>query len=107
MADKKHAWWTWAIKNSVVMICWTVLAIYFGKWWIVLFSALFLSDLRTKEVREYTVYCDVCGDHIPPQESREKAQAEKKRLGWLTYEEDGQTKDMCPGCQERRINHGT
>ena len=31
-----------AIINSVLVICFIVLAIYFDRWWIVLFSALFL-----------------------------------------------------------------
>ena len=43
-----NAWTAWAIKNSVVMICWTVLAVVFGKWWIALFSVLSLSNLETK-----------------------------------------------------------
>lgn len=30
------------IINSVLVICFTVLSIYFDRWWIVLFSALFL-----------------------------------------------------------------
>lgn len=38
--------WAWAVKCSVCMICWTFLAIHFGKWWIALFSALTMSDLR-------------------------------------------------------------
>lgn len=42
------AWTAWAIKNSVVMICWTVLAVVFGKWWIALFATLCLSGLETK-----------------------------------------------------------
>lgn len=44
----KHAWWAWAVKNSVVMICWTVLAIFFGKWWIAFFGAACLSNLKTE-----------------------------------------------------------
>lgn len=42
----KSAYWAWAIKNSICIICWIVLAIIFNKWWIALFAALFLSDLR-------------------------------------------------------------
>lgn len=42
----KHAWWAWAVKNSVVMICWTALAIFFGKWWIALFGAACLCNLH-------------------------------------------------------------
>lgn len=44
-------WISWAIKNSVVMICFSALAIYFNHWWIVLFSALFLSDIHTSYVK--------------------------------------------------------
>lgn len=42
----KHIYWAWAVKNSVCVICWTALAAFFGKWWIALFAALFLSDLK-------------------------------------------------------------
>lgn len=36
------------IKNAVAMVCFTVLAIVFNKWWISLFSALFWSSLKFK-----------------------------------------------------------
>lgn len=52
MNNHKHAWWAWAVKNSVVMICWTALAIYFGKWWIAIFGALCLSHLKTETERK-------------------------------------------------------
>lgn len=32
------------IKNCITIICFVVLAISFGKWWISLFAALFLSS---------------------------------------------------------------
>ena len=35
-----------AIKNAVAIICFTVLAIVFNKWWIVFFSALFLNSVE-------------------------------------------------------------
>lgn len=44
----KHMIWAWAVKNSISTICWTALAIFFGKWWIALFGVLFLSDISTK-----------------------------------------------------------
>lgn len=44
----KHAYWAWALKNSVAIICWTALACFFGKWWIALFGAAFLSDLKSE-----------------------------------------------------------
>ena len=38
-----------AIINVIVMVCWTALAIYFGKWWIALFAALCFSSFRTTD----------------------------------------------------------
>lgn len=40
-----------AIKNSVAIICFTVLAIVFSKWWIVFFSALFLNSVENNNKR--------------------------------------------------------
>ena len=48
----KHAYWAWAVHNSVDIICWTILACFFGKWWIALFSAFFWSSLKSKDVEE-------------------------------------------------------
>lgn len=45
-----HIYWAWAIKNIVCTVSWVILAIVFGKWWIALFGALFLSSIeRTSE----------------------------------------------------------
>ena len=38
--------WSVAMKNSIAIICWTFLAWHFGKWWIALFGALFLSGFE-------------------------------------------------------------
>lgn len=46
----KHIIWAWAVKNSVCVICWTALAAFFGKWWIALFAALFLNELKFKTI---------------------------------------------------------
>ena len=45
----KYIYWSVAIENSIIMICWAGLAIYFGKWWIALFAALCMKDIKTKE----------------------------------------------------------
>lgn len=37
------------IKNSISLICFTILAIVFNKWWIVFFSALFTSYVGKSE----------------------------------------------------------
>lgn len=42
----KSIYWAVAIKNSIIMICWTALAIYFGKWWIALFAVFFFSYVK-------------------------------------------------------------
>ena len=52
MSDKNSIWWAYAVKNSVTMICWAALAIYFGEWWIALFAALFLTSLKHTEREE-------------------------------------------------------
>lgn len=44
------AWW--CIKNSIAMICFTVLAIIFDHWWVALFGALFLSDYKETPVNK-------------------------------------------------------
>ena len=46
--NDKHLWWSVALKNSIVIICWTVLAIVFGHWWIALFSIISLTTASIK-----------------------------------------------------------
>lgn len=36
------------IKNIIAIICFTILAIVFNKWWIVLFSLIFLTYFESK-----------------------------------------------------------
>ena len=40
----KMCWW--CIKNSVVIICFTALAVLFNHWWIIFFALLFMSDYK-------------------------------------------------------------
>lgn len=44
----KSIYLAWAIKNSICIICWVILAIVFNKWWIALFAILFLSSIQWK-----------------------------------------------------------
>ena len=48
----KHAWWAWAVKNSIVIICFTSVAISTGKWWVALFGLLALTSLKVESDRE-------------------------------------------------------
>lgn len=41
------------IKNTISLICFTILAIFFNKWWIVFFATLFVSYIgKDKEKDE-------------------------------------------------------
>ena len=95
----KHAYWAWAIKNSTVVICWTVLAIIFNKWWIALFAGLFLSDLRTPAQDRHFRICDKCGEHSPHAETPNAALKLAKESGWEHYESTNT--DYCPKCQRK------
>ena len=44
--------WSVALKNSIAIICWTLLAVHFDKWWIALFGALFLTSASWREKDE-------------------------------------------------------
>ena len=92
----KHIIWAWAIKNSIVVIAWTTLAIVFNKWWIAFFSILFLNGLETK-YKNYRV-CDSCGKHSPYANSYNEALDKAKDAGWLHCAEGN--KDYCPDCRK-------
>ena len=36
------------LKNIVAIVCFTILAITFNKWWIILFSLLFITMFESK-----------------------------------------------------------
>lgn len=91
--------WAWAFKNIVAIIAWTALAILFNKWWIALFSLLFISSIKTEtKNRSYRV-CDGCGKHSPYANSYNEALDKAKEAGWVHYV-DG-NKDYCPECAEK------
>lgn len=93
--NDKNTIWAWAIKNSICVICWTVLAIVFNKWWIAFFATLFLSGLSTSVGR--CRVCDGCGKHSPYADSYNEALDKAKEAGWVHYTEGN--KDYCPECQ--------
>ena len=95
----KGAWWAWAVKNSVCLICWTALAIVFNMWWIALFSMLCMSSLHTETVHKRYRKCDKCGTHSPYADSETEALEKAKEAGWAHYE-DG-NRDYCPDCRRQ------
>lgn len=95
----RGAWWAWAIKNSVCLICWTALAIVFNMWWIALFAILFMSSLSTETVHKRTRICDKCGEHSPYADTEFEALKKAKEAGWV-HLEDG-NRDYCPKCRRQ------
>lgn len=94
----KGSFWAWAIKNSICVICWAILAIVFNKWWIALFALLFMSSLETKPVRFYYRTCDKCGKHSDYADTYNKALEKAIEAGWVHYEAGN--KDYCPDCKD-------
>ena len=99
----KHAWWTWCIRNSIVTICWTALAIFFGKWWIALFMILFLTGLETNSTTKHYRQCDLCGKYGPNGKDESDAIEKAKKAGWVHCGDD---KDYCPECYTKMLNGG-
>ena len=93
----KNFVWAWAFKNIIAILAWTVLAILFNKWWVALFSLLFISSIKT-ETKNYRI-CDGCGKHSPYASSYNEALDKAKEVGWVHYV-DG-NRDYCPECAEK------
>lgn len=87
------------LKNAVVMICWTVLAIIFGRWWIALFAALFMVSIKNQQ--GIRIRCDLCGVCGPTCEDADKARLMAQKSGWLCIIEDDTHKDYCPNCRAK------
>lgn len=41
-----------ALQNIMITICFTIVAIYFNRWWIILFSSLCYSSVKNVERKE-------------------------------------------------------
>ena len=97
--SNKHAWWAWAVKNIVDVICWVALVIYFGKWWIALFASLFVSGIKSSEQK--CRVCDGCGRHSPYADSHNEAMEKAAAEGWLTRKNGNTWEDFCPECRKK------
>ena len=93
--------WICIIKNIVALICFTVLAIVFHKWWIILFALLFMSSVETKH-KSYSRVCDGCGKHSPYADSYNQALEEARLAGWVHITDTN--KDYCPQCRWAGMN---
>ena len=85
-----------ALKNSICMICWTVLAVIFNKWWIAIFAVFFMTEYTTKS--QYYRVCDNCGKHSPSADTHNDALKKAKLAGWIHFPESNI--DYCPECQQ-------
>lgn len=98
----KTTWVAWAIKNCIVLICFAALAIYFGHWWIVLFAALFMSSIESKNITRRI--CDGCGRTIYSTDLNDVDNA-ARRAGWIRKKNGDKWEDFCPECQIRGIEN--
>ena len=95
----KHTLWAVVIQNSIAVICWVILAVFFGKWWIALFSILFLSGGVKTQAH---MICDGCGRYSPYAKTHAEAIEKELEAGWVRRaRQDGKWEDFCPECQAK------
>lgn len=99
MENKNNIYWIVATKNTLVLICFTVLSIVFHKWWIVFFSAFFLTSV--KHLPLYYRICDGCGKHSEYADNYDEALEKAKKAGWIKIKKDNKWYDYCPECQNK------
>lgn len=99
---KNKIWAAWAIKNSIVVICFTALAVYFSHWWIVLFAGLLMSSLETKSGTADSIRftCENCGK--VESAKKEDLKGELRWNEWVSRKVEGKWVDYCPECQRKR-----
>lgn len=94
---KNNIWFITAIHNAVCIICFTVLATVFRKWWIALFSILFMLFVNTKPIHYYFRTCDKCGEQSEYANTPDEALDKAIKSGWLHIAYGN--KDYCPKCK--------
>ena len=84
--------------NFLVLGVWTALAFTFDRWWIALFSILFMSF--PKSLAYHYRICDRCGRRSEPADTEEAAIELAKKAGWSHYSENNT--DYCPACKQNK-----
>ncbi len=97
----KGAWAAWAVKNSVVILCFTGLAIHFDQWWIALFALFFTSSLERKSPIGRA--CNGCGKTIYSQDW-DAIDEKARKAGWVRQKSGDSWEDYCPECQKAGHN---
>ena len=82
------------IYNIIVLVCFTVLAVVFNKWWVILFAFLFCAFPKYNG-RRFRI-CDCCGRASESGATSEEAIERAEKCGWRHIE--GTDKDFCPEC---------
>ena len=85
------------LYNIFVLVCFTVLAILFNKWWIIFFAILFFSSEKTLIYSRHRV-CDKCGAKSPSALTVDEAIDKAKQAGWVHIDEGDL--DYCPKCKD-------
>ena len=83
------------LLNLFNVLCFSVLAIFFGKWWIILFALLFLCFPASRLKGQHFIYCDNCGRYSESGVTLEEARMRAKNHGWVSLKNN---KDYCPDC---------
>ena len=94
---KKHVYWMCTVMNIVVLICFTFLAVVFGKWWISLFSVLFMSTTKNGT----RVICDGCGRYSQKGKDHAEGIELARAAGWIRRKAGDTWEDYCPECQAK------
>lgn len=87
------------IYNILNLVCFTLLAIVFDKWWIILLALLFLCVPSSKFKGQRFRVCDSCGRWSESGATDTEAIIRAEKCGWIHIEEGN--KDFCPECREK------
>lgn len=74
------------------------LSILFNRWWVILFSLLFIH-IPTTTIHSYRRICDNCGKRSKPMSTSEEALASALKDGWVHYANTNT--DYCPECKSK------
>ena len=88
------------VYNICALAAWVFLAVTFDRWWIALFSILFICFPTT--LRMHRRKCDGCGKYGEFASSRSEAITLAEKAGWLHIPEGDL--DYCPECREKFNN---
>lgn len=53
-----------------------------------------------REYGKYSIYCDICGEHIDDFEEFQDAVDFKKTAGWKSRKDGKEWIDLCPDCKD-------